>query len=384
MHPARVVSLLSLALVLALGVGVPSASAKPAQVGLVSITGASTTSLTLTWPKVSGATYYEIFRSLHENMSYSSIVKKSTHASATITGLTPGRTYCFQVRGRAGKTVGARSAHTCKPTIRAMGTVNGTAYNVMTFNACSDNCSNWPARHQAALDAVRTRAPDVLATQEADEWTTPPPGYAEAAYMHAKRLFYKTSRFSVAPNSQGPTSGYVQMSSARYAVWAELVDRATDKHIIFVDAHTSYALADYQLRGQEVQTLIDRMNQINTNGLPIVYAGDYNSNKHRGTYDEKTGFGSQDTVGRTFAANGYYDSYDLARTTHRPNWNSYSGLTTTPTIGKTWGDHVDHVYVKPASVLVYRWMNAGLYSGSRYVSPVPSDHRPVQVTLYID
>jgi len=254
----------------------------------------------------------------------------------------------------------------------------------MTFNACSTNCSGWSTRHSAALEAIKSRQPDVIATQEADEWTTPPPGYAEAQYMHAKRLFYKTSRFALAPYTSGPNSGFVQMSPGRYAVWAQLVDRDSAKEIIFVDAHTSYANADYELRGQEVQNLIDHMDQINSGGLPIVYAGDYNSNKHRGTYDEAAGFGTQDTVGRTFARAGYYDAYDLARTLKRPNWNSFSGLTTTPTIGKTWGDHVDHVYIKPATANVWRWMNAGLYSGSRYQAPVPSDHRPVQVTLYIN
>ena len=41
------------------------------------------------------------------------------------------------------------------------------------------------------------------------------------------------------------------------------------------------------------------MKQINTAGLEVVYAGDFNSNKNRGTYNESTGFGSQDTVARS-------------------------------------------------------------------------------------
>ena len=90
------------------------------------------------------------------------------------------------------------------------------------------------------------------------------------------------------------------------------------------------------------------MNQINTAGRQVVYAGDFNSHKNRGNYSESAGFGSQDTVGRTFAAAGYYDAYDLARTLKRPNWNSFSGFSATPTKSKIWGDHVDHVYVKPA------------------------------------
>jgi endonuclease/exonuclease/phosphatase family metal-dependent hydrolase len=231
---------------------------------------------------------------------------------------------------------------------------------------------------------IATRSPDVVATQEANNWTSPPSGYAQAYSYSAKRLFYKTSRFSVASTSQGRRAGEITLSSGKFAVWAELVDKTRGKHIIFVSVHTTPAFSKYALRGQEIQNLLRAMDGINYNGdLPVVYAGDFNSHKNRGTYSEKAGFGSQDTVGRTFAAAGYYDSYDLARHLKRPNWNSYSAFKTTPTVSRTWGDHVDHVYIVPSQTNVYRWMNAALYSGSRYSTPIPSDHSAVMVTLYI-
>ena len=379
----RLVILLILALLTVLSPGVPPAWAAPAQVGVVSFVGASTTSLTLDWPAASGARGYEVWRSTHKNMSYATKVKTTTGSSATITGMSPGKMYCFQVRGRAGSSFGMRSAHTCKPTIRSQSRISGAAYAVMTLNACSEACSGWSRRLSAARTLIKKRNPDVIAVQEAAVWTTPPTGYANAFHKSAKRLFYKKSRFTVASTSSGKRAGSITLSSAKYAVWAELVNRSTGKRIIFVSAHTSPAYKDYALRGREVGNLLSRMNQINTGKRTVVYAGDFNSHKNRGTYSESAGFGSQDTVGRKFAASGYYDSYDLARTLKRPNWNSYSGMKSKPTISRTWGDHVDHVYVKPASTNIYRWMNAALYSGSRYSSPFPSDHSAVQVNLYI-
>ncbi len=68
----------------------------------------------------------------------------------------------------------------------------------MTFNACSDACSGWSSRAAYARKVVSIRQPDVLATQEAGSWTTPPSGYAQAYNKSAKRLFYKTSRFTLA------------------------------------------------------------------------------------------------------------------------------------------------------------------------------------------
>ncbi len=349
----------------------------------MSFVGASTTSLTLSWPGARGARGYEVWRSTRKNMSGATKVKTSTGTSATVTGMTPGKTYCFQVRARAGSSFGMRSAHTCKPTIRAQAPIRGKAYAVMTLNACSEACSGWSRRHSASRTLIKKRHPDVVAVQEAGAWTRPPAGYANAFHKSAKRLFYKTSRFTVASTSRGKRAGSITLSTGKYAVWAELVNRSTGKRIIFVSAHTSPAYSDYPLRGREVGNLLSRMNQINTGKRAVVYAGDFNSHKNRGTYSESAGFGAQDTVGRRFAASGYYDSYDLARTLKRPNWNSYSGMRTTPTTSKTWGDHVDHVYVKPASTSIWRWMNASLYSGSRYASPMPSDHSAVQVNLYI-
>ena len=379
----RVVSCAVLTFLAAFCIAAPPAWAAPAQVGLVSFVGASTTSLTLSWPKASGASGYEIFRSIHEDMSGATKVRTTAGTTATVTGMPPGKTYCFQVRGTAGSSIGMRSPHACKPTIRAQAPISGAPLAVMTLNACSEACSGWPTRLAAAKKVISSRNPDVIAVQEAGVWSTPPSGYANAFYKVAKRLFYKTSRFTVASPSSGPRAGFITISTEKYAVWAELIDRLTHKRIIFVSAHTSPAMADYPLRGQQVENLLERMGQINTAGLPVVYAGDFNSHKNRGTYSESAGFGAQDTVGRTFAAAGYYDAYDLARTLKRPNWNSYSGFKTTPKISYTWGDHVDHVYVQPGRTNIWRWMNAALYSGSSYTSPMPSDHTGVQVNLYI-
>jgi endonuclease/exonuclease/phosphatase family metal-dependent hydrolase len=232
---------------------------------------------------------------------------------------------------------------------------------------------------------IRIRQPDMLALQESSDWAAPPSGYAEAVSKSAKRIFYKTSRFSLASDSSGVRAGEIVMRAPnKYAVWAELVDRDTNKRMIFVSAHTSPAFADYPERAQEISTLMSRINQINGAGLAVMYAGDFNSNKNRGDYSESAGFGSQDSVGRTFAAAGYYDSYDLARTLKRNNWNSYGGWSTTPKRSIVWGDHVDHVFVKPSRANVYQWMNAALYSGSSYSSPMPSDHRPVMAQLYVN
>ena len=387
MHLRRAAALVVLALLAVLVPASPPAFAAISRVGVVTFAGASTTSLTLSWPKASGARGYLVWKSIHKDMAYRTNARSVSGTAATVSGLKPGETYCFQVQGKAGTKLGLRSAVTCHPTIREQSAATGPAYKVMSFNACTDACSGWSGRSAAAREMVRVREPDVLAVQESSNWSTPPPGYALAHSKSAKRIFYKTSRFSLVSNSSGVRAGEILMRNTtpgKYAVWAELVDRDTGKRMIFVSAHTSPAFADYPERGQEISTLMSKINQLNTAGLAVMYAGDFNSHKNRGDYSESAGFGSQDSVGRTFAAAGYYDSYDLARTLKRNNWNSYGGWSTTPKRSIVWGDHVDHIYVKPSRSNVYQWMNAALYSGSSYSSPMPSDHRPVMAQLYVN
>ena len=48
--------------------------------------------------------------------------------------------------------------------------------------------------------------------------------------------FYKTSRFTLASETRVVhVPGSITLSPGRYAVWAELIDRATYKRIIFVE-----------------------------------------------------------------------------------------------------------------------------------------------------
>ena len=63
--------------------------------------------------------------STRKKTPYTKKVKRVSGSAATIYGLTPGRTYCFQVRALAGSSVGFKGGHACKPTIRALSAPRG-------------------------------------------------------------------------------------------------------------------------------------------------------------------------------------------------------------------------------------------------------------------
>ena len=242
-----------------------AASKKPGTVRLVSFTaaalGGSNASLTISWPRASRATKYEIYVSRSYSMSNKK--KFSTRSRVKkITRLVPGADYFFQVRAVNGKKAGNKSARVGHRTIVAHAPAAGRRYRVLTDNVCSDVCGAFSRRQPGVMQRVAAYRPDILSTQEAGGLAVPP-GYTEAVYKSAKRLFYKTSRFTgpqlaepapsqpakvsfldrrtngttrfvpCAPTWANGRAGYVFLGfhgdkdrrGCRYAVWSELTDR---------------------------------------------------------------------------------------------------------------------------------------------------------------
>jgi hypothetical protein len=390
-----------------------AASKKPGTVGLVSFTkanydrGTKKAILKIDWPDAKRADKYEIFVSRNYSMSKAKVYK-SRSSKTTLRKLSPGRDYFVQVRAVNGKKRGNKSTRVGHTAIVRPGpTSNALRLRVMTYNVCSDVCDTsvttrypWSSARQApAIERMTSAKADIIATQEAGKLSVVPPGYTQAMYKSAKRLFFKTSRFDLAaattpapvrpPDDKsdcsptyawGQPTGYIFLgrhsSGCRYAVWAELVDKATGKHILAVDVHTvsgeSKAVTEH--RRQEVITLLAAVKQTNTKRLPVIYAGDWNSHKNS----------ANDVVRPVMKAKKLYDAYDVARSLTNQHVNSYNSFRVAPRIGYKWGDHIDKVWVDPWTTRVDAWYNAALIGADGLmVKPIPSDHSPVVVDLRI-
>ena len=113
---------------------------------------------------------------------------------------------------------------------------------------------------------------------------------------------------------------------------------------------------------------------MNPERLPVVYAGDFNSHKHR----------SYDSPADVMHDAGYWDAFDLAEKLVRPNFNSANRMSYEPVIGDTWGDHVDHLWLDPNNTRVLKWRSVADFSpAGTYKAPLPSNHNPVFVKLTV-
>lgn len=381
-----------------------AAASKPGSVGLVSFVAASfsrnhgTATLTVKWAKAPRTKSYEVFVSTSYGMSKAKRYKTKNTAKK-ITRLRQGANYFVQVRAVNGKKVGPKSKRVGHTTIRRLDIARGPTYKVMTYNVCSDVCSGWAKRQPYAIERITAHKPDVIAAQESSKLTATIPGYQQAVYMSAKRLLYKTSRFTVVPSGpvdpkpgvdpttkctpswDGVTTGWVFLGrhnkGCRYAVWAVLRDKKTGHETVFVSAHTVAGTSTKRAdeRRQEITTLTTFISaKFDGAKVPVIYAGDFNSHKNR----------ANDSLRSVFHRQGYYDAYDLAMILRQQHNNSFNGFSVKPKISYKWGDHVDHVWIRPDVGRINRWVNGAKIAGGRMVTPIPSDHSPLIVDVRLN
>ncbi len=175
-------------------------------------------------------------------------------------------------------------------------------------------------------------------------------------------------------------SGEITLSSSlkKYAVWADLKDLNGTRFIV-VNLHlvSGKGKGNDDERTREMTALINGVKKINPSGLPVIYAGDFNSNdsnanqsKYKGGYDAPL---------RSFKSIGVVDSVSVAKTLVNQIWNSANQAKNPPL---KYSDHVDHVYTSP-DVEATRWAMLLRLSGSSYALPFASDHNAIVVDLAV-
>lgn len=425
--------LLTCALIAVLGaalLGTPAQAAakRPAQVGLVSFTaaalhtsgGKSYAKVRLSWPKAKYATRYQVFVATTRNGVAKAKKPRVTvrGTQAVVTKLGRHRTYWFQVRGTNGKAVGARSARVARVTPVSTATLSTSRYPIhamLSYNVCSNACTSraWSGRQPLVVNQILAVRPGVVALQEASRWSTTVPGYTEIEGGKDNRILYRddlyepvtqtlteaqqsakcplqrTPRGALVLDEDGdpvrvepcvlPVQGIAE-PPGKDAPWALLRHRASGQEVAFVAAHLLTGDSDANARYRATQArdiFADLRLHLAWWGrsfpsTPIAVIGDFNTNRSRTNHA---------IVESAMRQQGFYDSYEQARSLSRqhqntanPNWQWR-----TPTIGVTWGDHVDKVWVRPARSIVKSWANVGLMRGGQYVSPLPSDHHPLLV-----
>ena len=120
----------------------------------------------------------------------------------------------------------------------------------------------------------------------------------------------------------------------------------------------------------ETRTMLGRMAAINTGDVPIVYAGDFNSGRHR----------AADSPGTLKRGAGMVDTVDAVTDPVNRQFNTGHTFSTRPLLS---GAHVDHIFASKG-LDVLAWEQLVRMNGSSYASPVLSDHNALRARLALE
>lgn len=357
------------------------------------------TRLTLSWRRTGRASSYDLIYAAGATALRTRAVKVQRGVRASgrsvesvvVGGLEPGRIFCFQVRGRARTGVGARGPVHCKvaqPASRAL-QPSRLAVKIATFNICgrAPKCQRvaWSKRRAAidqhlaetgadaiALQETRSRLADVAADLRRR-------GFVQAcSAAGAQAVFVRASVYA----AETWRAGGLRFAGDRShgACWVVLRHRATGARVVATSIHLRVGpgTAASEMRARQSRQVLGLLEAAygklgDPRTPPFLLSGDFNS--HR-SY-------RLDGPRRELARSGFADAYDVSATYAAPYRSSAHGRhRTKPRITTRWGAHVDRVFV-PRGASVTGWRTVMHLRNGRFVQPLPSDHSPVVVTVYL-
>lgn len=365
---------------------------RPAKVGLVHFTGKSLedsgATLDIDWASVARATSYDVFVST----SYSGALKATTprmtvlSSRATITKLKAGTSYYVRVAANNNVGRGSTSARVAHTTITAEAKATSAApYSMMTWNVCSNVCGGIGTRTTLINTRIKELRPDIVALQEASRYTRAPVGYAfvskgQNAILVRKGVFAKVGKQGKVDASGSAKFRSTYASAGHGTTWVTLKHKS-GRFVVVFNTHLKVGTTRTLIKQRQyeaerlmpyVSSTLRKLGAANPRlkGAAAVILGDMNTSLST----------SGDKTLATMKKAGWVDAFMQARTLTKQHHNSANpDRKTKPVVGTLWGAHIDKVMVKPGRTIITSWENAGKMKGSRYVTPLPSDHHPILV-----
>ena len=174
----------------------------------------------------------------------------------------------------------------------------GQEIKVMSYNirlgSGEDGTNSWMYRCPATLEMLKDQTPDVLGVQEAlgyqvnflDEFADgydyvgvgredgKKEGEHMAIFWNKKTMkLLKWGTFWLSETPEKPSMGW-DAACYRTATWALMKDKRTGKKFYFVNTHLDHVGKEARANG--LALIVDRIAEINPDGLPMVLLGDFN------------------------------------------------------------------------------------------------------------
>ncbi|MEO6604849.1 MAG: endonuclease/exonuclease/phosphatase family protein [Aeromicrobium sp.] len=338
----------------------------PGKVGTVKVDRLAADGVRIKWATVANSRQYEISIARDkEFIEVDQVVRTLGSASRFVTAsLEPSTNYWIKVKPLNAGQSGAFSAavpFTTKAT--------EAAFRVATWNVCSEKCGGYASRAPVMSSFLNANKVDMFGLQESGGkrvgqttnaiFSGRSQKYQRASGgAQARYIFYRPALF------RQLNGGYFPIGHGRHTTWGKFQIRKTGRIFYFVDVHLENGKGNDSKRSAEMNVMLARMASINDKGLPMIYAGDFNSGRHRGS----------DSPGVKMRAAGFTDSFLMVKKPVNGQFN-----TSFPDGGRpASGAQVDHIWVSK-SFKVSGWKQL-LLNTNRFIS----DHNALAANVSIE
>jgi endonuclease/exonuclease/phosphatase family metal-dependent hydrolase len=325
---------------------------------------------------------------------------RGTTQQFTPYNLVKGKTYWFRV---ATLNQGTRSSWSS--VVRATSHVWDQDVKVMTYNVLQDSFAgtkesgqtvpSWSRRQPAAVTLIKSASPDIISVQEASSFIGRPAGFGGTRQIDAlvKALpGYRLARTEIPPTEHYwfrtgvylvyraaawtpiGKGGHWTLPDKRYAAYQVFENRSTGARFLAVGTHTiagNGAKWDTRRQVEVKQLLADATSYASRQHVPVVYAGDFNSDVNANH--------AFDAPALLMSARGIADARNAAQALANDRYNSANQYLRTPPAAS---QSIDYVWASPAVGVVSRAIVIKL-SHSKFAGVMPSDHNPVVARVTI-
>ena len=346
---------------------------QPTAIGKLKVEKVSTSGARISWPAVKNARQYDVVIARDEKFTDDVTAVRTVGGDRTFVTdrLTPEKKYFLKIRPVNGSTLGVFTAPIAFTTRSPAST-----FNIGTWNVCSEKCGGYAGRAKIGAAFFNDNEIDIFGLQESGGervgrttnaiWSGGKRGFVRATGgAKARYIFYRPALFKQISGS------YFAVGDGRNATWAHMQTKDSKRDFIYVDVHLENGHGNNAKRAREMSVLLSRMASINSEGLPIIYAGDFNSGKHR----------SSDSPGVMMRGAGMVDSVDVSKT-DPINARINSGHTFSTSVPSS-GAYVDHIFVSHDFV-VLAWKQLVRIANGRYIKPIVSDHNALKASVSLD
>lgn len=349
--------------------------------------------LSLTWAS-SSTTGFEIEQASDPTMSQG-LRTYTVHGNGhefTPYGLTKDQTYYSQVRALNGSAHSGWSNQVTAAPSTLEQPLRVMTYNILEARRDGQHEGNrviapWSKRKPKAAELIKQAHPDVIAIEEASDFVGnsghtrqvsslrsavgAPYALANTEIAPPKPHYFRTGVYILYNKSTYKpvgAGGHFSIGDPNWGVYQTFRNRTSGAKFVFIATHLyiGFGQAADEKRYAETTSLI-RQGRAYANkvGLPLVYAGDFNS-----ATDLHFTF---DAASRAMLAANMADAFLVAQSHANGDYNSANQLYRHP---KKTGDRIDHIFAPPGIAVRLAGIVLHLKHG-HFVGTIPSDHNPM-------